>query len=175
MISNCGHDENRKLSGGKAGDQTKTEYAVIPWYNRPWLRVLRYPDTNVANDLATVAAAGANNNLVGYDQSQRLTYYQHLKASRWDPSKITISCEADCSASTCANIIAVGYRCGIGKLKAFSNVLTTSSLRAALRNAGFQELTDRKYLTSDAYLLPGDILLYDGHHVAINLTKGMGA
>lgn len=29
MISNCGHDENNRYSGGKAGDQTGTEWRVI--------------------------------------------------------------------------------------------------------------------------------------------------
>ena len=36
-ISNCGHDENGKYTGGAAGDQTGTEYQVRAWYNRPWL------------------------------------------------------------------------------------------------------------------------------------------
>lgn len=44
MISNCGHDERGKYSGGKAGDQTGTEWQVINWYNRPWKCVLRHPD-----------------------------------------------------------------------------------------------------------------------------------
>lgn len=34
MIANSGHDENGRYKNGKAGDQTGTEYAVIPWYNR---------------------------------------------------------------------------------------------------------------------------------------------
>lgn len=42
LISNSGHDENGKYSGGKAGDQTGTEWALIPWYNRPWKCVLRH-------------------------------------------------------------------------------------------------------------------------------------
>lgn len=36
-------------------------------------------------------------------------------------------------------------------------------------------LTASKYLTSDAYLLPGDILLYEGHHTATNLDTGSKA
>ena len=47
MISNCGHDENNRYSGGKAGDQTGTEWRVINWYNRPWKCVLRHPDLTV--------------------------------------------------------------------------------------------------------------------------------
>ena len=52
--------------------------------------------------------------------------------------------------------------------------MTTSNMSAALKIAGFQVLADSKYLTSDKYLLPGDILLYDGHHVAINVSTGSG-
>ena len=47
MISNCGHDENGRYSGGKAGDQTGTEWQVINWYSRPWKCVLRHPDAVV--------------------------------------------------------------------------------------------------------------------------------
>lgn len=38
--------------------------------------------------------------------------------------------------------------------------------------ARFEVLTENKYLTSDAYLLAGDILLNDGAHTATNLTDG---
>lgn len=172
MISNCGHDENGKYTGGVAGDQTGGEYANIAWYNRPWTCVLRYPDLAVGLKLAETARAVAFNVNVGYDQGQRLTYYTQLKAAGWKPEAIKTPCEADCSSSTAANIIAVGYLLGIQALQKISPSLTTSGLRAALKAVGFVLLTDSKYLTSDAYLLPGDILLYDGHHVAVNLDTG---
>ena len=38
--------------------------------------------------------------------------------------------------------------------------------------AGFKALTASKYLTSAKYLLPGDILLYENHHAAANVTLG---
>lgn len=175
MISNCGHDERGKYSGGKAGDQTGKEYTLIPWYNRPWTVVLRPTSRKVGNLLAEIAKAAAKNNKIGYDQSQRLTYYNKLKNFKWHPEKINVAVEADCSASTCANIIAVGYRLGIYKLKTLPNYLTTSSLKGALKNRGFKALTDAKYLKSDEYLLPGDILLKEGSHVAINVSKGSKA
>ena len=37
------------------------------------------------------------------------------------------------------------------------------------------QLTESKYLTSDAYLFAGDILLNDNAHVATNLTTGSKA
>lgn len=172
MISNCGHDENGKYTGGAAGDQTGGEYANIAWYNRPWACVLRYTDPAVGLKLAEVSKAAALNDRIGYDQGQRLTYYTQLKAANWNPAAITTACEADCSASTAANVIAVGYLLGISVLKNLSPSLTTSGMRAALKAAGFQVLTDSKYLTSDAYLLPGDVPLLDGHHVAVNLDAG---
>ncbi len=175
MISNCGHDENGKYSGGKAGDQTGTEYAVQAWYNRPWNVVLRYPDAAVGADIATVASAAAQNELVGYDQGQRGTYWNHLKASNYDPAKITIACEGDCSSTTAANVKAVGYRKGIAALQNVNSGCTTSNLRLALKEAGFKELTDSKYLTSDKYLQKGDILLYEKHHTAINVSNGTSA
>ena len=171
-ISNCGHDEKGKYSGGAAGDQTGTEYQVRSWYNRPWLCVLRHPDAKVRQTLATTAKNAAENNYIGYDQSQRTTYYVELKAVKWKPEKIKKKCEADCSSSTAANVIATGHQLEMEKLQNVNPNCTTSNLRAALKAAGFKVLTDSKYLTSDNYLLPGDILLNDGHHVAINLTKG---
>lgn len=172
MISNCGHDEKGRYSGGAAGDQTGTEWAVINWYSRPWKCVLRHPDAKVRGMVAQMAKAAANNNMVGYDQSQRYTFWEHLKASNYDPAKITVKCEADCSSGVAAIVKAVGYRLGIQKLKEVSIYCYTGNLRAALKAAGFEVLTDSKYLLSDAYLLEGDVLLNDGAHTAINITNG---
>ena len=175
MISNCGHDERGKYTGGAAGDQTGMEWEIRSWYNRPWNCVLRHPDRNVGNMLADLARKAAQNNLVGYDQNQRGTYWQHLKASNYDPAQITIKCEADCSSGVAANVKAAGYRLGIKALQNVSADCYTGNLRAALKSAGFDVLTSSKYLTSDAYLLPGDILLYEGHHTATNLDTGSKA
>lgn len=171
MISNCGSDERRKYSGGKAGDQTGKEWQIRSWYSRPWSCVIRFP-ANIREWLALNAEKAAKNNLIGYDQSQRLTYYDHLKASNWDASKITVACEADCSSGVSANIIAAGYKLGIEKLKKFNKSNTTSTLRAACKAVGAEILTDPKYLKNDEYLLRGDLILKDGSHVATNITNG---
>lgn len=172
MISNCGHDENGRYAGGRAGDQTGGEWAIIPWYNRPWNYVLRHPDPKVREEIAMLAERAAKNNLIGYDQNQRTTYWQHLKASNYDPAQITIACEADCSSGVAANVKAAGYRLDIPALKNVSKDCYTGNLRAALKAAGFEVLTASKYLASPDYLLRGDILLYEGHHTATNLTNG---
>ena len=175
MISNCGHDERSKYSGGSAGDQSGTEYQVRSWYNRPWNHVLRPPTTQIGSELAVIATAAAENNNIGYDQSQRLTYYNALRNANWDPSAISVKCETDCSASTAANVIAVGHILGISALANLSPSLYSGNIRSALVGAGFEDLTSSTYTDSDSYLLPGDILLYEGHHVAINLTAGKNA
>jgi hypothetical protein len=133
--------------------------------------VLRHPDQKVGLKLAMLGIDAALNDLIGYDQSQNRTYLKQLKAVGWEPSKITVACEADCSAGVCANVTAVGYLLGIDALKNHTGTYT-GNMRSALTKAGFQALTDEKYLTSGDYLLPGDILLNDNHHTATNVTVG---
>lgn len=177
-ISNCGHDERGKYAGGKAGDQTGTEYQIMNWYSRPWLCVLRFNDAKIAAMIADMATKAAQNNLIGYDQgtagnsNDRYSFWQHLKASNYDPAQITVACESDCSASTAAIVKGAGYRLDNAKLKAVSIYLTTRNMRAAMKAAGAKVLTDSKYLTSGDYLKAGDILLNDNHHVAIAVTTG---
>jgi hypothetical protein len=170
-ISNSGSDENGAYSGGQAGDQTGKEWRMRDWYNRPWSCVLRYPDQKVALKIAQLAIDAALNDKVGYDQSQNRTYLKQLKAVGWEPSKIAVACEADCSAGVCANVTAAGYLLGIPALQNHTGTYT-GNMRSALTKAGFQLLTDSKYLTGGDYLLPGDILLNDGHHTATNVTIG---
>lgn len=171
-ISNCGSNENGKTTGGKAGDQTGKEYRVISWYSRPWKCVLRFPDPKVGEEIARISEAAAKNNNVGYCQTHRRTYHDALKAANWNPAAIKKPVETDCSASTLANIIAAGHKCGIAALKQINPDGYTGNMRAALKKAGFTVLTDSKYLTSSDYLLPGDILLNDNAHAAVNLTAG---
>lgn len=180
-ISNCGHDERGRYAGGKAGDQTGTEYQIMNWYSRPWLCVLRFNDAKIATMIADMATKAAQNNLIGYDQgtsgnsNDRYSFWRHLKASNYDPAQITVACESDCSASTAAIVKGAGYRLNNARLKAVSIYLTTRNMRAAMKIAGAKVLTDRKYLTSGDYLKAGDILLNDNHHVAIAVTTGVKA
>lgn len=173
MIANCAHDERGKYNSGKAGDQTGTEYQVRTWYNRPWNYVIRPKTRLIGNKLAEIARQAAENNNIGYDQYERLTYYNLLRSAKWYPAKITQKCETDCTASTAANVIATGHQLGISALQKLSPSLYSGNIRKGLVATGcFDVLTASKYLTSDAYLLPGDILLYENHHAAINLSVG---
>ena len=175
MISNSGHDENGKLSGGKAGDQTGGEWTIQKWYNRPWTVVLRFTDPEIRKLIAELATEAAKNDLIGYDQGDRYTFWQQLKASGYHPKNIKEACEADCSAGVAAIVKSVGYLLGRKELQDVSIYAYTGNLKQILAAAGAKPLTDKKHLESDVYLQIGDILLNEGHHVAINLTDGQNS
>ena len=174
MIANSGHDERGKYSGGNAGDQTGTEWQVRSWYKYSygWNCILRYPDEKVGKAIAKAARAAANNDNIGYDQYQRLTFWYELVKSEYDPAKIKNKCESDCSAGVTAIAKAVGYKLNIQSLKDLSITNYTGSMKPNFRAAGFEVLTDEKYLISDKYLKAGDILLNERHHTCINLDDG---
>lgn len=170
-IANSGSDENKTYTGGKAGDQTGHEAELKKWYKRPWSVVLRYPDQAVGLTIAQEGVAMCLNDKVGYDQNQRTTYWRELQAAGYDPRKITVACEEDCTAGVSANVRAAGYIHGIKALQDVP-ICTSRNMRAQFVKAGFVALTASKYLNGPDYLLPGDILLYESHHAAINVTLG---
>lgn len=174
-ISNSGHDENGAYHGGQAGDQTSQEWELKKWYNRPWTCVLRHPDKTIADMIADYAIDAALNAYIGYDQYERTSYWSALKSSGYDPANVRIKCEADCTAGVTANVKAIGYKLGITKLKNLSTGIYSGNMKAKFKAAGFEVLTDKKYLNGYSYLEPGDILLYEGHHAATNITRGKNA
>lgn len=171
MIANSGYDERGKYSGGTAGDQTGKEWRIIPYYNRPWNCVLRHPDTSVRELIAQLAEEGANNDLIGYDQYERWTFWNQLKTVGYHPKNIKTKCEADCSAGVISIVWAVGYLLGLYRLKEL-DATYTGNMRQGFKDAGFIVLQESKFLTSDSWLMRGDVLLNDAHHTAINLTTG---
>ena len=161
-ISNCGGDENGGISGGQAGDQSGTEYAVIDYYEGGWNYVFRYPDQKVAVAIATIAINAANNDNIGYDQGERLTYWEQLAANNYDASKISVPCEADCSASSSAAVKGAGFVLNKEDLKAIAESNWTGSMYDDYTAHGFQVMGD-ECLHGTENLLAGDILLAGGH------------
>lgn len=173
-MSNCGHGENNRYSGGTAGDQTGTEWYLRSWYSYPWNYIIRWKDQSLGNLFADLAVEAAQNNLVGYDQGQRETFWAHLKASNYRPSQITIACEADCSSGTIALIKAVGYLKGIAELKNCNATYTGNMMdyfQSASGKKYFEVLTG-KYLTDSSLARRGDINLNTVHHVNITVDNG---
>lgn len=171
-ISNSGHDENNRYNSGAAGDQTGLEWQLKKWYPRPWTVVLRHPDKTVQRMLAEFGIDAALNNMIGYDQYQRNTYWNQLQNYGYKPANIKTKCEADCTAGVTANIKAVGKLLGLPELEKLALDTYSGNMKARLVAIGFRALTASKYLSSPDYLLPGDILLYEGHHAATNITRG---
>lgn len=175
MVSNCGCDERGSIAGGQAGDQTGNEWCLKPWYQYApygWQYVLRHPDRSVGQLIADLACEAAANDNVGYDQNERGTFWAQLPRAGYRPANITIPCEADCSSGASAIVKAVGYLTGNTALQNVSADNYTGSIRSALQVAGFQVLSEAKYLTSDSYLLPGDFLLREGFHICTVVSAG---
>ena len=175
-ISNSGSDERGQYHGGAAGDQTGKEWVLKKWYSRPWTCVLRWPDVNVATLIAQLAIDAALNERIGYDQYQRDTFWREAKKVGYLPAKIRTACEEDCTAGVNGVVHCAAWLLDIQALKAIPETgIRSGNMRSKYKAAGFQVLTESKYLKSGDYLLPGDILLYDNHHGATNVTKGKKA
>lgn len=164
MSIKIGHatiDENGKATGGAAGDQNGKEVLTRQWYKGNWHTVLRPKSATLAEKSAKACEAACANNKIGYDQSGRNTLHKQAKAVNFDLSKITTACECDCSSLMHVCAIAGGANLTYG-----SNAFRTATMVNELVATGdYEKLTDNKYLTSDAYLKRGDILVKTGHTV----------
>ena len=162
-------DERGKASGGKAGDQTGNELSTQNWYkhSKGW-RVLRCTDTAKAEKIASAMEKACANQLIGYDQSERLTLYNKAKSVGFDPSKVTTACETDCSALVRVCLAYAGITT--------DNFITSNEAKAILTTGCFKELTDSKYTDSSDYLMRGDVLVTKkkGHTVVV-LSNGTKA
>jgi hypothetical protein len=104
-IGHAVHDENGKISGGQAGDQTGKEVVTRDWYKTTWHTVLRAKDSKVAEKIAQAMKTACDNNNIGYDQKQRTTLFAAAQAVGFDLPKVATKCETDCSAlvAVCVN------------------------------------------------------------------------
>lgn len=180
MIWNSGHDERGRYSGGQPGDQDGTECCVRPWFSSPWDCVLRWPDQALAAEAAELGRHAAANDLIGYCQAHRNTFYERLaETGTWDPADIRTACEGDCCRDCTTVWQAVGERHGVEALKRldpdpYGDTTYTGNARERYQAAGFQVLTGDFFTASDAHLLPGDCLLNERVHMAMQLDVGDG-
>ena len=173
MTVRIGHasiDENGNATGGRAGDQTGKELCTRDWYTKGWNVLLRPVRTSLAEKSAQAMEAACRNELIGYDQGGRNTLYEKAKAVNFLLEAIEKACECDCSSLVHVCAIAGG-----ANLTYESNGYTTRTMVRAFVNSGdYVKLTDSKYLTTDKYLMRGDILVKEGSHTAMVLTNGSG-
>lgn len=173
MIANSGHDENGRYWGGQPGDQTGGEWCVRAWYSCPWDVVLRHPNQAFAADAAELGRHAAANDLIGYNQLNRESFWNRLsETGTYDPADIATACDDDCSAGVTAIWKAVGYRHGDSALQALGPDTYTGNLRERFEAAGFEPLWGGEYTGGASRLMPGDVLLNEGFHTALNLDLG---
>lgn len=154
----------------KAGDQTGREVYTRAFYRKPWNIMLRYKDAGIALKASKIAVKLAHSNLVGYDQSERNTLYKALKKHNWDVDAYIRSgkkTETDCSA-----FVYACFCCVVPGMRSSGNAPTTATMRAVYRKHGFGVYVSDKYLSSDAYLKPGDVLVKEHGHTAMNVSTG---
>lgn len=156
-------DENGKAYGGAAGDQTGKELSMQKWYkhSKGW-RVFRAVDPAVAEKISRFVENACASPLIGYDQWNRHTLYNAIKAFSFDLSKLTKKVECDCS-SLVRTALAL---CSIDVPENFR----TGNMPSYLLNSGaFVELKGSKYTDQSAYLGAGDILVTktSGHTVVV--------
>lgn len=165
-LAHASIDENGKVSGGAAGDQTGKEVCIRSWYSKPWNCVIRFKDPAMRQKVADCMIRAANNVRIGYDQMQRNSLLNYARNVGYDPYRVTTPCETDCSALVTVACIYAGVP--ESALVVNGNSATTSTLRNRLEATGKVEtFTGKDYTAKTENLLVGDILLSEGHHVAV--------
>ena len=170
MITHASIDENGKSKNGKAGDQTEKEVCTRSWYDKPWQYVIRFKDPDMRSKIAEAMERAAKNDHIGYDQNQRNTLLSESRKYGYDPGRVTVDVETDCSALVSLACMYAGV--DEKALVVSGNSCTTRNIRPQLEKTGLVDV----YKTSDYTrkydkLIRGDILLKEGSHVAC-VTQG---
>lgn len=170
IVGSARIDENGNAHGGKAGDQNSgKEVSTQNWYlhSKGWY-VLRAKSAEVQKKIGDAMLAACANNNIGYDQYQRDTLYNDVKAADFDPAKTTKPVECDCSSlvRVCVNYAGI----------AVGNFRTTNEASVLVATGEFVKFTDDKHCKASANLLYGDILVTrtQGHTVVV-LSDGVNA
>ena len=164
MIAHAAINEKGKVSGGQAGDQNGKEVCIRSWYNRPWNVVIRLKDEEMRKRLAFAMKSAADNNTIGYSQQKRNTLLTFARFVNYDLSKVKTPCETDCSALVSVACMYAGIPENV--LYRGGNCSTTSNLKARLKPYSTL-FTSKDYTQKPNKLEVGDILLYEGSHVAV--------
>lgn len=168
LIGSARIDENGKISGGQAGDQTGNEVGTQNWYlhSKKWVLV-RAVDASVRKKIATAMRSACSNNNIGYDQGNRDGLYKEVKNAGFDPAKCTKKTETDCSALVRVCVHYAGLTCGDFNTSSLVSVL--SKVKGKDGKLAFEVIKDASITGSSDYLLEGDILVTatKGHTVVV--------
>lgn len=165
-IAHARISENGTIEG-TAGDQTTHEVEISDWYSGGWVAVYR-PNKVITADLIALSAEWiADNNCIGYSQTDRTSLHRYAALHGYNFSAITEPCNTDCSAMVAVCVNAAGIP--------VSKDMTTRNEDAVLMGTGeFTRLSNVKYLQESRWLKRGDILKKKGH-TAIVVRGGESA
>ncbi|MBD5396120.1 MAG: hypothetical protein HDR71_18115 [Lachnospiraceae bacterium] len=151
-------DENGKISGGAAGDQTGKEVSTQDYYlhSKGWY-LLRPKSVEDANKLAASMLAACENDNIGYCQGHRTTVIAMLQ-KYGSMAAIKEKTEADCGTLVRGCCIESGFDPGN---------FTTANEASCLENTGRFE--KKISVTSSTTLYNGDVLVTKtkGHTVVV--------
>ena len=157
-IGHASIDENNKIQGGSAGDQTRKEVCTRSYYlnSKGWY-LLRPKNVDVANIIAVAMLEACNNDNIGYDQSNRTGVIKELKVYG-TLGKIAVKTECDCSSLVRACCIQAGFDPGNFSTATEANMLEASGY-----------FMKRVSVTSGTVLHNGDVLVTKtkGHTVVV--------
>lgn len=151
LVGSARIDENGRVSGGKAGDQTGNEVGVQNWYLHPkgW-DILRPNNPYDAEKIAYAMEEACTNSNIGYDQSNRDSLYNLASKVGFNPGKVKTPCETDCSAL-------VRVCCAYAGIKVGN--FNTSNEKDVLMATGKFTLLPYTQTKSEVYAKRGDILV----------------
>lgn len=165
-IGHASISENGGVNGAK-GDSTGKEVCVRGWYSKPWDFMAIYPEAAVREKHAAAVEAACANDNIGYGKGDRNTLNALAKAVGYNLAAVG-KCNCDCSSLQ--NVAAVAS--GATGVSYGSNGWVTSTMKAALKAAGYKIITKRKYLDSDAYCIRGAIYVKASSHTVCGLDNG---
>lgn len=169
-IGSARSDEKSGITGGRRGDQKGgKEVSTQSWYlhKKGWV-IIRLRDAQRREKAAYAMQAACDNDHFGYSQNDRLSGYKEAAKVGFDPAKVAVDVNVDCSELV---RICLAYA-GVGVTNWY-----TGSMVSICRDMPetFEIITGDKAKTSD-YLLRGDILVTasKGHTVVV-LSDGAKA
>ncbi len=165
-IGHATASETGTINGAK-GDSTGKEVCEQEWYLNPWDFMAVHPDAAVREKHAEAIEAACANDNIGYGQGDRNTLNALAKTVGYDLSKVG-KCNCDCSSLQ--NVAAVAS--GAAGVSYGSNGWTTSTMKEALKAAGYKIITKKEYLGSAAYCIRGAIYVKASNHAACGLDNG---
>ena len=165
-IGHASISENGSVNGAK-GDSTGKEVCVRGWYSKPWDFMAIHPEAAVREKHAAAVEDACKNDNIGYGQGDRNTLNTLAKGVGYNLAAVG-KCNCDCSSLQ--NVAAVAS--GAAGVSYGSNGWVTSTMKVALKAAGYKIVTKRQYLDNAAYCVRGAIYVKASSHTVCGLDNG---